>query len=243
MRVTCLIPFYNERERIAQVLEVVTKVEHISQVVCVDDGSTDATAAFVASHWPEVEVVRLNQNQGKTAAIKHGLPAARHELVLLMDADLQELDKQELEEVIEAYRSHSAIDMLILRRIKSPWFVRWYRSDTLLSGERLMRKSDLEQILTQPISRYQLEVAINRYMIKRHKVVRWMPSSAMNTYKVDKLGVLEGSRREFGMYVEIVNYVGFAHMMVQLSSFTRKLRKQKSTAGLRPRLLQGIKLF
>ena len=50
----------------------------------------------------------------------------------------------------------------------------------------------------------------------------------MNTYKVDKFGVLEGSRKEFGMYVEIVDYVGFMHMLVQLSSFTRKLRKQKA---------------
>lgn len=243
MKVSCLIPFYNERERIAQVLEVITKVKNISQVVCVDDGSTDGTAAFVKAYWPEVEVVRQEENKGKAAAIKHGLEIVSHDLVLLMDADLQGLQRHELEEAIDAFRYGSDVDMLILRRIKSPWFVRWYRSDILLSGERLLCKSDLEEVLSQPVARYQLEVAINRFMINRRKVVRWMPWSAMNTYKVDKLGVLEGSRKEFGMYVEIVDYVGFMHMLVQLSSFTRKLRKHKSATRSQSRLLHGMKLF
>jgi glycosyltransferase involved in cell wall biosynthesis len=242
MKVTCLIPCYNERNRIAQVLDVVTKVSGIQQVICIDDGSSDNTATMVSRQWPTVQVIRLSQNRGKAAAIRYGLQFVQHELVLLMDADLQELNGAELEKAISAFQSTTSIDMLILRRIRSPWFVRWYRSDILLSGERLLRRNDLEEILAQPVARYQLEVAINRFMIKRHKRVRWMPWSAMNTYKVDKLGVLEGSRREFKMYVEIVDYVGFVHMLVQLSSFTRKLRKQKSATGSRLRFLHSIKL-
>ncbi len=242
MKVTCLIPCYNEQNRIAQVLDVVTKVKGIQQVICIDDGSSDGTARMVCRHWPTVEMVRLSHNRGKAAAIQYGLQFVQHELVLLMDADLQELNGAELERAIVSFLNTTNIDMLILRRIRSPWFVRWYRSDILLSGERLLRRSDLEQVLHQPVARYQLEVAINRYMIKHHKRVRWVPWSAMNTYKVDKLGVLEGSRREFKMYVEIVDYVGFVHMLVQLSSFTRKLKKRKSATNEWSRFLSGIKL-
>jgi glycosyltransferase involved in cell wall biosynthesis len=242
MKVTCLIPGYNERDRIAQVLDVVTNVKSIQQVICIDDGSSDSTAMMVSRQWPTVQVIRLSQNRGKAAAIHYGLQFVQHKTVLLMDADLQELEGAELEKAIFAFHNTASIDMLILRRIRSPWFVRWYRSDILLSGERLLRKADLEQVLTQPVARYQLEVAINRYMIKGHKRVRWMPWSAMNTYKVDKLGVLEGSRREFRMYVEIVDYVGFMHMLEQLGSFTRKLQKQKSAARSGLRFLHNIKL-
>ncbi|PVY39257.1 glycosyltransferase family 2 protein [Pontibacter virosus] len=242
MGVTCLIPCYNERDRIATVLDVVTKIEGIQQVICVDDGSSDNTATMVSRQWPTVQVIRLSQNRGKAAAIQYGLQFVEHELVLLMDADLQELNGAELEKAIHAFQHTAKVDMLILRRIRSPWFVRWYRSDILLSGERLLRRSDLEEVLAQPVARYQLEVAINRYMIKRRKRVRWMPWSAMNTYKVDKLGVLEGSRREFKMYVEIVDYVGLVHMFVQLSSFTRKLKKQKSATKEWPRFLSGIRM-
>ncbi|MCC9136435.1 glycosyltransferase family 2 protein [Pontibacter silvestris] len=233
MKVTCLIPCYNERERIAQVLEGILRVSYITQVLCVDDGSTDGTAAYIKKYWPAVQVLSLEHNQGKAAAIKCGLRAVNHELVLLMDADLQEIKQEEIEAAIEAFVQHQqSLDMLILRRINSPWFVKYYRSDILLSGERLIRKSDLEQILEQPVKGYLLEVAINRYMIRHRKVVRWMPWSAINTYKVEKWGVWGGSRREFRMYADIVYYVGFTHMIMQLTSFTRKLQPQTERQGL-----------
>ncbi|MHA6249786.1 glycosyltransferase family 2 protein [Pontibacter sp. CAU 1760] len=234
MSITCLIPCFNERERIGTVLEAVTRIPAIGQVLCVDDGSTDGTAAYIRQNWPLVQVVQLPCNQGKTAAINHALAYVRHDLVLMMDADLQELRDEEVTAAIEAFmQPDSPVDMIILRRINSPWFVRWYRSDVLLSGERLLRKADLQQVMQQPVKRYQLEVGINRYMLRHKKVVRWMPWSATNTYKVDKLGVLNGSKKEFKMYVEIVSYVGFSHMMLQLASFTRQLQhKQQERSHL-----------
>lgn len=224
MKVTCLIPCFNERERIEQVLNVIMATEGIHQVICVDDGSEDGTADYIEDTWPEVEVIRLIRNHGKTEAIKHGLKYVQHKTLLMMDADLQDLRKDELEAALEAYQEHTTVDMIIMRRINSPWFVKWYRSDVLLSGERILQTEDLRQVLKQKLKCYQLEVAINRYMLRHKKVVRWMPWSAMNTYKVDKLGVLDGSRKEFQMYVDIVNYVGFSHMCLQLASFTKKLR-------------------
>ena len=237
-----MIPFYNEGERIAHVLKVITRVRGVSQVICVDDGSTDGTAAYIEACWPEVQVVRLPYNQGKAAAIGYGLQAVENELVLLMDADLQELRQEEIEHAIDSFRLHPAIDMIILRRINSPWFVRWYRSDILLSGERLIRKTDLAQVMQLRMKRYQLEVAINRYMLKHRKIVRWMPWSAMNTYKVDKLGIVDGSKKEFKMYVEIVSFVGFSHMMVQLASFTKRLHHKKENAAYKPRFLKSLEL-
>ncbi|MER2998085.1 glycosyltransferase family 2 protein [Pontibacter populi] len=229
MKVSCLIPCYNERERIARVLNIIVSTKYIQQVICVDDGSTDGTAEYIERNWPTVEVIRLLHNQGKTKAIKQGLQYVEYATLLMMDADLQGLQKEELEAALDAYKECHEVDMVILRRINSPWFVKWYRSDVLLSGERILQTADLKQILKQRLKCYQLEVAINRYMLRHKKVVRWMPWSAMNTYKVDKLGVLHGSRKEFNMYVDIVNYVGFSHMCLQLTSFTKKLH-YKATA-------------
>jgi len=227
MKVTCLIPCFNERDRIAEVLKVIVQVRYVAQVICVDDGSEDGTAAYIAHNWPEVEVIRLQKNVGKTEAIKYGLNYVQHDTLLMMDADLQNLRKEEIEAALEAYQKYKTIDMIILRRINSPWFVKWYRSDVLLSGERILQTVDLRQVLKQKLKCYQLEVAINRYMLKHKKTVRWMPWSAMNTYKVDKHGVLDGSKKEFLMYVDIVNYVGFSHMCLQLASFTKKLKHKQ----------------
>ncbi|MEJ8803555.1 glycosyltransferase family 2 protein [Pontibacter sp. H249] len=243
MKVTCLIPCFNERERISQVLDVIVGTNCIHQVICVDDGSEDGTAEFIQEYWPQVEIVRLSQNHGKTAAIAKGITYVRHDVLLMMDADLQGLQKDELEAALEAYTQYNSIDMIIMRRVNSPWFVKWYRSDVLLSGERILRTSDLQQVLKQKLKCYQLEVAINRYMLRHKKVVRWMPWSAINTYKVDKLGVIDGSRKEFKMYVDIVNYVGFSHMCLQLASFTKRLRYKSPPVHAEQRQLYSNTYF
>ncbi|MFT2009218.1 glycosyltransferase family 2 protein [Pontibacter sp. 13R65] len=222
MGATCLIPVYNEKDRIAQVLRVVLKVKNIEQVLCVDDGSTDGTARYIRQNWPKVQVVEMSGNQGKAAAIKHGLRFVKNESVLLMDADLQGLNKAELEMAVTSFVDNKGVDMLILRRMNSPWFVKFYRSDILLSGERLVKKNDLEQILAGQVERYQLEVAINNYMLRHHKQVRWLPCSALNTYKVQKWGKLDGSFKELKMYADIVTYVGLLNMVLQLTSFATK---------------------
>ncbi|WP_187264459.1 glycosyltransferase family 2 protein [Pontibacter beigongshangensis] len=240
MGATCLIPVYNERDRIAQVLEVVTKVKNIDQVMCVDDGSTDGTGDFIRQYWPAVQVVVLPYNQGKAAAIDHGLRWVKNEAVLLMDADLRGLNATELEKAVAAFLDFRTVDMLILRRMNSPWFVKFYRSDILLSGERLVRKKDLEQVLSGQVQRYQLEVAINNYMLRHHKQVRWLPCSALNTYKVKKWGRLDGSYKELKMYADIVAYVGLLNMVLQLTSFATKRLDTGGNTGAASKTYRAI---
>lgn len=218
---TCIIPFYNEEYRVCQVLAVITQIKKIAQIICIDDGSEDEASALIARNWPHVELIRLPYNQGKAAAIRHGLKKARHENILLMDADLQRIDKGEVEKAIQAITQHE-LDMLILRRVNAPWFVKFDRGDILLSGERIVKKKDLKKILSQEVNRYQLELAINLYMQKHKRNVRWMPWSATNTYKSKKMGLVAGYKKEFEMFTDIVLYAGFINIVKQISSFATK---------------------
>lgn len=220
--VSCLIPFYNEGERIAAVLEVVTQVSAIDQIVCVDDGSADDTFRMIRTKWPAITVLRLPQNEGKAGAISRGLERVENELVLLMDADLQDLNKRELEAAIRAMQENDQVDMLILRRVNAAWFVKMNRGDVLLSGERIMKKQDLKAILARPVNGFQLEMAINEYMQEHHKDVRWMPWSATNTYKMAKRGPVKGMIKDFRMYADIIQYAGVFSFARQIASFARK---------------------
>lgn len=221
IRTTCIIPFYNEEYRVFQVLEVVTEIKNIAQIICVDDGSDDDTADLIEQYYPQVKLIRLPYNQGKAAAIRHGLKFAKYENILLMDADLQSINKLEVEKAIRAI-AHYNLDMLILRRINAPWFVKFDRGDILLSGERIVKKKDLIKILNQEVNRYQVELAINLYMQKHKRNVRWMPWSATNTYKAKKIGLVEGYKKEFEMFTDIVLYAGFKNIVKQISSFATK---------------------
>lgn len=218
---TCIIPFYNEEDRVIQVLEVVTQIKGITQIICIDDGSTDNTSEQIQADWPQVTLVRLPYNQGKAAAIRQGVRLAQNETILLMDADLQSINKTEVEQAIQALARHN-LDMLILRRINAPWFVKFDRGDTLLSGERLVKKQDLVHILNQEVNHYQVELAINLYMQKHKRNVRWMPWSATNTYKAKKIGLVKGYQKEFKMFTDIVMYAGLRNIIKQITLFATK---------------------
>ncbi len=71
------------------------------EVVVVDNGSSDGTAGWLAEHWPEVEVVRIERNIGVTAALNVCARAGRGRLVGLLNNDL-ELDEDCLGELAAA---------------------------------------------------------------------------------------------------------------------------------------------
>lgn len=90
-----VIPAYNEAERLPPYLEsacayLAEVYPEAHEVLVVDDGSTDGTqdkVAAAATRWPAVRLVCHSQNQGKGAAVRTGMLAARGEVRLFADAD------------------------------------------------------------------------------------------------------------------------------------------------------------
>ena len=88
-----VIPMFNEAARAPATLRAVsayfTASRCVHEILVVDDGSTDGTAAGIeALGLPAVVVLRLQTNRGKGAAVKAGMLAARHPWILMTDADL-----------------------------------------------------------------------------------------------------------------------------------------------------------
>jgi glycosyltransferase involved in cell wall biosynthesis len=183
----CIIPFFNEEPRVFSVLDSVLNVKGIGKIIAVDDGSTDKRAySKMQSFNPRVIAVRLETNGGKAAAVKAGLEYAGAQNVLLLDADLTNIKTNELENAINLMEVNSQIDMIILRRVEDNTSLPWLRQDIVTSGQRLLRRDDLVRIFENNISGYQLEVAINAYMIRNHKRVYWMPFSIHGPWRTQK---------------------------------------------------------
>jgi glycosyltransferase involved in cell wall biosynthesis len=105
MRVSFLIPAYNEAASIGEVLDRVDALPFDKQVIVVDDGSTDATAELVESRNG---VVLLRQpNQGKGAAIRHAIEYSDCDIAVIQDADM-EYDPAEVPRLIEPIERGSA---------------------------------------------------------------------------------------------------------------------------------------
>mgnify|MGYP001567832488 CR=1 FL=1 len=164
------------------VLEEVVKVQKLSEIICVDDASYKDQSDEIKKSYPNIKLIRLNKNLGKSGAIFEGLKKAQGNFILLLDADLRNLNHNEIDNAIKAIEENPDIDMLILRRIKAPLFVKITRGDVLATGERIVKKKYLQEILNRSTHSWQLESVINLYMYKHKKKVFWIPHSGINTH-------------------------------------------------------------
>lgn len=93
MKLSVLIPVYNEAATIARVLERVLAVNVEKELIVVDDASTDGTWAAVqevAARWPGViKTLRHETNRGKGAALRTATAYVTGDVVITQDADLE----------------------------------------------------------------------------------------------------------------------------------------------------------
>ena len=106
IRYSIVVPLYNEEANVPplylRLTEVMAGLEEPYEIVFVDDGSTDGTAAELADiseHDSRVTVISLSRNFGQTAALQAGFDFARGEIIVSLDGDLQH-DPAEIPEFI-----------------------------------------------------------------------------------------------------------------------------------------------
>ncbi len=103
---TVIVPVYNERDTIEEILERVQALAVSKQIVVVDNHSTDGTRELLTSHTPSsnTEIVLQLRNLGKGTSIRTGIERARGEFVVCQDADL-EYDPNDLLSLLEVARA------------------------------------------------------------------------------------------------------------------------------------------
>jgi glycosyltransferase involved in cell wall biosynthesis len=88
LKISVVIPAYNEEKNITPVLEELLEADYVHEVIVVDDGSKDGTAALVGQ-YPRIRLVQHPYNIGNGAAIKTGIRSASGDVIVLMDGDGQ----------------------------------------------------------------------------------------------------------------------------------------------------------
>ncbi|MGH9412653.1 MAG: glycosyltransferase family 2 protein [Terriglobales bacterium] len=90
LQLSLVVPTWNGRDLLARFLpSLVRELTSERELVISDDGSTDGTAAWLPAHYPIARVIRSERNRGFAPAANAGVAAARAEIVVLLNSDIE----------------------------------------------------------------------------------------------------------------------------------------------------------
>lgn len=210
MRVSAVIPAYNEESTIAGVVSTLRHVDLIDEIVVVSDGSQDRTAEVARAAG--ARVLEHGENMGKAGAMKTGFDATNGSIVLFMDADLMGLSPAHVVSLLMPVIEGKA-DMAIgifdngrfstdLAQLVAPY----------LSGQRAVRREILEDMFhfspDADVCRFGIEVALTRHVKEKgYKTLEVSLPEMSHRTKEEKLGLVKGAAARMKMYYEIIKYV------------------------------------
>ncbi|MBI1834023.1 MAG: glycosyltransferase family 2 protein [Candidatus Andersenbacteria bacterium] len=200
--ITAIVPAYNEAKRIGVVLEVLTTYPDFTEVIVVDDGSTDNTAA-IAAQFP-VRVLMQEKNYGKGQAMGRAAAEASGDVFFFSDADVSGLTHYMLREILEPVLE-GKVDMSVAmrdRKIFTNDFILPYVM--LLGGERAVTRELWEKVPIHFKQRFLIEAALNSFSKHEGKGFQYKVFTGLSqTIKEKKYGVVAGMWRRIRMILQI----------------------------------------
>jgi dolichol-phosphate mannosyltransferase len=110
MKLTVVVPVYNERDTLLDILKKIGEVPVLKEIILVDDGSTDGTRDIISRHLSgrdDIRVILHPHNCGKGKAVRTGIEAASGDAVIIQDADL-EYDPMDYKVLLNAMQERNA---------------------------------------------------------------------------------------------------------------------------------------
>lgn len=214
-KLTCIICAHNEAPRIGDVLGVAALHPLISEVIVVDDGSTDGTADIVRS-FPSVQLISLPLQGGKSRAFAAGVRAARHDYIMHLDADLKHLTSANITALAEPVLSRG-YGMSISVRKNSLAIYRWLGLD-FVSGERALPKRIVAACLSEmdALPGFGIEAYINARIIDEQLSIAVVGfDNVINTRKAVKIGRWRGMIADLATTLDVLRVLSPVEVVLQ----------------------------
>lgn len=202
--VSVIIPALNEAETVGTKIAEVIGHPDVREVIVVDDGSDDRTAAIAAAAG--ARVIALTQNGGKASALEAGVAAAASDLLLFMDADVTGYDHALLSRIIDPVVAGRYEMFVGIRARHTYWLNRTLHFFPIIGGERALTRELWAAVPTSHKQGFQIEIAMN-YCAKhvgRGMGFELIPGTRHHT-KERKYGLAVGLARRAGMIRDVVS--------------------------------------
>lgn len=209
MKISIIIPVYNEAKTIEEVIKRVESVNIDKEIIAVDDGSTDGSLDILTGMANErrIKLIKHNKNFGKGAAIKSGLKAATGDIIIVQDADL-ETNPQDYYELIKPIVNGETKAVFGFRTIRKPASIYWWGGKLVSfitwflyggsvkdvnNGYKVMTRN-LWQSLNLQSNRFQICEEITAKLLKRKEKIIQAPTKYFPRTKKQgkKLGFKDG---------------------------------------------------
>lgn len=205
MKVSLIIPAYNEAKRIRQVIEAGIKSKLIDNLIVVDDGSTDQTAKIISEY--DVFLIKHKSNLGKGQALETGVDFAKSkgaEILVFLDADLRNIKSSQIDMLVEPVLKKQTV-MTIGTLDRSNWQKVILRRWGALSGQRALTLDFWKKVPSAYKKGFEIEAALNvtaRRLGIHHKIKRVELQGVGHTGQFDKKGLILGLIEYFWIYSE-----------------------------------------
>ncbi len=203
MRVTAVIPAYNEETRLPRVLEAVRGSSLVDEVIVVSDGSLDGTYE-VARRFDGVRALQLPQNLGKGGAMHAGACQTDSPVLVFLDADLIGLTSDHVDRLVEPVCEGKADMTLGVFRGGRRATDLAQKLFPFVSGQRAIRRELFLAVPNVQYARFGVETQITRWAQRQRWRVQYVPLHGVtHPMKEEKLGRLRGTVARLRMYADI----------------------------------------
>jgi len=213
-KISCIVPVFNEADRVLEVLNVLVGHKLLDEVIVVNDGSTD-NSENVLKGVEGIKLISYKRNRGKSHAIKVGIEASKNDLVMMIDSDLLGLRKDHVARLVNPVKN-GIVDSTMALWSNSLLIFKLFGFD-LLSGNRVFSKDiigDLNKL--DELSGFGLEVFLNNVILgKKLRLCVVNFDNVISVRKAVKFGFFDGWKREFKMSYDIFKTIGFYGLIKQ----------------------------
>ena len=202
MKISALIPAYNEERTIGKIVSILVARDDIDKVLVVDDGSTDNTKEIAEEAG--ADVMKYSHNHGKGAAIQAGIDSLVTDAILLLDGDLVGLNDEHISKLLNPVTKKDAdmsVGIFKKGRILSDLA---QKITPNLSGQRVIKSEILEDLAEIEDVGYGVEMILNRHVKNKGKVEFVELSDLTHIMKEEKRGLLKGVAARTEMYWDIL---------------------------------------
>lgn len=193
LNVSAIVCVYNEQDTLPVVLNELIKSSYIDEIILVNDGSTDETGEVLNKYLFEskLKIIELPYNMGKGYAMSTGINEAKGDILVFIDADLENFNEKYIIQLIYPLLNGEA-DMVIGQPTENI-FDKLFNPFKPMSGERAVFRKDIIHVVDKIMNTgFGVETVINLYYRANNKKVKFVylwglkHLIKLNKYSIDR---------------------------------------------------------